>query len=65
MLLSPAEGYEGQMPGYCENVGELVGVPWLRVVWLSSDKFATLLLPRAPYPGHGTVRRGSQVTAAA
>jgi hypothetical protein len=43
MLLSPAGGYEGQMPGYCENVGELVGVPWLRVVSPSSDKFATLL----------------------
>ena len=65
MLLSPAMGYEGQMPGYCENVRESAGVPYMRVVSPGSDKFATLLLPRAPYPGHGTVRRGSQVTAAA
>ena len=46
------------MPGYCENVGELVGVPWLRVVWPSSDKFATLL-PHAG--GTSQVRDGGAV----
>ena len=41
-MLSPAEGYEGQMPGYCESVGESAEFP----VWggsPGSDKFATLL----------------------
>ena len=42
MLLSPAEGYVGQMSSYCDNVGESAGVPEDLLLSYLCGGFATL-----------------------